>query len=86
MFEYRVSWNSVSDDRSAVVGDDGSGCETCVPRRLHEAHLMFVSILSGARLETWREFCVFTWTAQFVVDRVPFFQSSVEFASSFSIA
>ena len=34
MFEYCVSWNSVSDDHSTVVGDDGSGCETCVPRRL----------------------------------------------------
>ena len=34
MFEYRVSWNSVPDDHSAVVGDDGSGCETCAPRRL----------------------------------------------------
>ena len=34
MFECRVSWNSVPADHSAVVGDDGSGCETCVPRRL----------------------------------------------------
>ena len=34
MFEYRVSWNSVSDDHSTVVGDDDSGCETCVSKRL----------------------------------------------------
>ena len=27
-------WNSVPDDHSAVVGNDGSGDETCVPRRL----------------------------------------------------
>ena len=27
-------WNTVSDDHSAVVGDGGSGCETCVPRGL----------------------------------------------------
>ena len=32
MFEHRVFWNSVSDDHSAVVGDDGSGCETRAPR------------------------------------------------------
>ena len=34
---------------------------------------MCVSTLSGALPETWREFCVFTWTTQFVVDRVPCF-------------
>ena len=38
---------------------------------------MLVSTISGALPETWREFCVFTWTTQFVVDRVPCFQSSV---------
>ena len=31
---------------------------------------MCVSTLSGALPETWREFCVFTWTTQFKVDRV----------------
>ena len=34
---------------------------------------MFVSILSEVLLETWSESCVFTWTTQFVVDRVPCF-------------
>ena len=34
MFECRVSWISVPDDHSAVIGDDGSGCERCEPRRL----------------------------------------------------
>ena len=34
MFEHCVSWNLVPDDHSAVVGDDGCGHKTCVPRRL----------------------------------------------------
>ena len=38
---------------------------------------MFVSTLSGALPETWREFCVFTWTTQFVVDRVLCFSKAL---------
>ena len=39
MFVHRMSWNCVSDDHSAVVGDDGSACETCVARDPKQAVL-----------------------------------------------
>ena len=34
MFEHRVSRDSILDDRTVVVGYDGLGPETSVPRRL----------------------------------------------------
>ena len=36
---------------------------------------MFVFTVSEKLLDIWRESCVFTWRTQFVLDRVPCFQS-----------
>ena len=46
---------------------------------------MCVSFLSEVLPETWREVCVFTWTTQFMVDRVPCFPKLCQICSTWQV-